>query len=111
MQLRICRLLLTFTNSLDPDQGQHNFQSNLEQKKFDTQIVFFFLKKKSEDDNNKMKNYLACKELTYLLERAVFDNKQQLAAILMTELIRANFNRTFCRQTVDTLIRPAFRGV
>ena len=34
-----------------------------------------------------MKNYPACKELTYLFESAVFDNKQQLAAILMTELI------------------------
>ena len=87
MQLQICRLLLTFANSLDPDQAQHNFQSNLEQKMFDTQMVFFFLKKKSEDDNNKMKNYPAYKELTYLLEKAVFDNKQQLAAILMSELI------------------------
>ena len=80
MHLQICRLLLTFANSLDPDQAQHNFQSNLEQKMFDT-------KKKSEDDSNKMKNYPACKELTYLLERAVFDNKHQLAAILMAELI------------------------
>ena len=77
MQLQICRLLLTFANSLDPDQAQHNFQSNLEQNMFDTHMVFFFLKKKSEDDDNKMKNYPACKELTYLLERAVFDNKQQ----------------------------------
>ena len=92
MQLQICRLLLTFANSGDPDQAQHNFQSNYEKKMFYTQmvflnIIFFFLKKKSEDDNNKMKNYPACKELTYLLESAVFDNKQQSAAILMTELI------------------------
>ena len=85
MQLQICRLLLTFANSLDPDQAQHNFQSYLEPKMVDTQMVFFFLKKKSkkksEDNNNKMKNYPACKELTYLFESAVFDNKQQLAAI------------------------------
>ena len=86
MQLQICRLLLTFANSLDPDLAQHNFQLNLEQKMFDTHIIFSF-GKKSEDDNNKMKNYPACKELTYLLERVVFDNKQQSAAILMTELI------------------------
>ena len=87
MQLQMCCPLQTCANNLDPDQAQHNFQSNLEQKMFDTQMVFFFLKKKSEDDNNKMKNYPACKELTYLIERAVFDNKQKLAAILMTELI------------------------
>ena len=66
MQLQICRLLLTFANSLDPDQAQHNFQSNLEQKMFDTQMVFFFLKRKIRDDNNKMKNNPASKELTYL---------------------------------------------
>ena len=77
MQLQICRLLLTFANSLDPDQAQDNFQSYLEPKMVDTQMVFFFLKKKSEDNNNKMKNYPACKELTYLFESAVFDNKQQ----------------------------------
>ena len=60
---------------------------------FGTQMVFliiFFLfekKIKSEDDNNKMKNYPAFEELTYLLERTVFDNKQQSVAIFMTELI------------------------
>ena len=41
------------------------------------------IKKKSENDNNKTKKYPACKELTYLLERALFDS----AAVLMTELI------------------------
>ena len=89
MHLQICPLLLTFANSLDPDQAHHNFHlSYLEQKMFDTQMVFFFMKKKNKsEDDNKMKNYPACKELTYILERAVFDNKQQLAAILMTELI------------------------
>ena len=46
IQLQICRLLLTFANSLDPDQAQHNFQSNVEQIMFDTKMVFFFLKKK-----------------------------------------------------------------
>ena len=46
MQLQICRLLLTFANSLDPDQAQHNSQSYLEPKMVDTQMVFFFLKKK-----------------------------------------------------------------
>ena len=46
MQLQICSLLLTFANSLDPDQARHNVQPNLEQKMFDTQMVFFFLKKK-----------------------------------------------------------------
>ena len=50
MQLQFCRLLLTFANSLEPDQAQHKFQSKLEQKMFDTQmvfliIIFFFLKK------------------------------------------------------------------
>ena len=68
MQLQICHLQITFANSLD----QHNFQSHLEPKMFDTQmvfliiIIFFFLKNKTEDDNNKMKNYPTCKELTYL---------------------------------------------
>ena len=85
MQQQICLLLLTFANSLDPDQAQHNFQSNLEQKMFDTQmvfliIIFFFLKKKKlEEGNNKMKRKMR--------ERAVFDYKQQSAAILKTELI------------------------
>ena len=43
MKLQICCLLLTFANSLDPDQAQHNFQSNLEQKMFDTQMVFLII--------------------------------------------------------------------
>ena len=80
MLLQIRRLLLTFANSLDPDQAQHNIQSNLEQKMFDTQMGFFLNKKRLEDDNNKMKNYPACKELTYLLERASLitnSNRQQ----------------------------------
>ena len=37
-------------------------------------ITFSFWKKISEHNNNKMKNYPACKELTYLLERALFDS-------------------------------------
>ena len=79
MQLQICRLLLTFANSLDPDQAQHNYQSNLEQKMSDTQMVFFFLKKKiSEDNNNKMKNYRACKELTYLGQNFLLVDLQTL---------------------------------
>ena len=43
MQLQICRLLLTFANSLDPDQAKHNFQSNLEQNMFDTQMVLLII--------------------------------------------------------------------
>ena len=59
MQLQMCRLLLTFANSLEPDQAQHNFQSKSEKKMFDTQMVFLiiiftFEKTISEEDNNKM---------------------------------------------------------
>ena len=43
MQLQIFRLLLTFANRLDPNQAQHKFQFNLEQKMFATQMVFLII--------------------------------------------------------------------
>ena len=57
-------MLITFTNSLDPDQDRQNVGPDL-----DTLIVFmkeFFekvnLKKNSADNNKSMNNYPVCKE-------------------------------------------------
>ena len=72
MQMQSFRLLLTFANSLDPDQAQHNFKT-LAIQMVVLLIFFSFLKKISEDDNNKMKNFPSCKVLTYLLEKTLFD--------------------------------------
>ena len=63
-----CRLLITYANSLDPDQDRQNGS-----KPFDTLIVFLndlFQKvnfeKKTADDNKSMKNYPTCLDLTLL---------------------------------------------
>ena len=43
-----CRLLITFANSLNPDQERQNVGPDLDQKRFDTLNAFmkvFFLKK------------------------------------------------------------------
>ena len=55
MQLQICRLLLTFENSLDLDLAQHNFQYKLEQKMFDTHIIFSFWKNNQKTTTIKWK--------------------------------------------------------
>ena len=61
-------VLITFANSLDPDQDRQNVG-----KPFDTLIVFLkeiFEKKsvsfeKKSADNKNMKSYQACKELIF----------------------------------------------
>ena len=68
LSFNFCPLLLTFANSLDPDQDQH----------FDTLKVFLEdliekvnFEKKSADDINlikSMKNYPACKELKFVFQ-------------------------------------------
>ena len=54
-----CRLLITFANSLDPDQDQQNIGPDLDPNSL-TLIVFMkdFFKKKSADDNKSVKNYI-----------------------------------------------------
>ena len=63
-----CHLLITFANSLQPDQDLQNVVPDLDQNcLIDTLIVFlkdFFEKfnfEKSADENESMKNYQACK--------------------------------------------------
>ena len=58
-----CRLLITFANSLDPDQDRQNVGPDLDPKPFDNQIMFlkeFFeevnFKKRSADNNKNEKN-------------------------------------------------------
>ena len=48
-----CRLLITFTNSLDPDQAQQNVGLDLNLKLFDTLMVFLkeFFKKVDFEKN------------------------------------------------------------
>ena len=68
-----CRLLITFANSLDPDQARQNVEPDLDPKSklFDTLMVFlkdFFkkkliLKKRIHRRQKSMQNYPACKEL------------------------------------------------
>ena len=64
-----CCLLITFANSLDPDQDRLNICPNLDPNHL-TLIVILketFEKcnfEKSADDNQGMRNYPACKELT-----------------------------------------------
>ena len=58
-----CRLLITFANSLDPDQDRQNVGPDMKPKPLDTLIVFMtaslkkviFLKKKSADDKKHSK--------------------------------------------------------
>ena len=66
--METCRLLITFANSLDPDQDKQNVDPDLDPnclcrtlflKKFE-KVNF---EKKSADDKENMKNYPACKEL------------------------------------------------
>ena len=75
MQLQICRLLLTFAKSLEPDQAKHNSQSKLEQKcltlRWNYRLSFFFFLKKKYPKTTTIITKHA--ELTYLLERALFD--------------------------------------
>ena len=61
-----CRLLITFANSLDPDQDRHNVGPDLNPNHLTLWWCSWknFLKKwilkKSTDDNKSMKNYPAC---------------------------------------------------
>ena len=62
-----CRLLLTFANSLDPDQDQLDIGPDLDPNWLTSERILFEkanFEKKSADDNKSMKNYPACKELS-----------------------------------------------
>ena len=68
-----CCLLITYANSLDPDQDEENVGPDLYvSKPFDTCIVFLkeflekvnFEKKVSRRQKKPIKNYPACNELT-----------------------------------------------
>ena len=63
--METCRLLITFANSLEPDQDQQNVGPDLDPNCLcSTHFVKeLILKKKSADDKENMKNYPACKEL------------------------------------------------
>ena len=58
--------MITYANSLDPDQDRHSVGPDLDPKLFDTLIVLLkdFFKKSANDKS--MKNYPACKELKKL---------------------------------------------
>ena len=63
--MKTCRLLITFANSLDPDQDRQKVGTD-----FDPNCLCcthflkkLILKKKSADAKENMKNYPACKEL------------------------------------------------
>ena len=63
--METCRLLITFANSLDPDQDQQNVGPDLDlsclcRTHFFEKVNF---EKQSADDKENMKNYPACKEL------------------------------------------------
>ena len=70
--METCRLLITFANSLDPDQEQQNVGPDLDLNCL-CRTHFFFKKlnvKMSADDKENMKNYPACKELN--ISQSVF---------------------------------------
>ena len=63
--METCRLLITFANSLDPDQDQQNVSPDLEPSclchtHFFEKVNF---EKQSADDKENVKIYPACKEL------------------------------------------------
>ena len=63
--METCRLLITFANSLDPDQDHQKVGPDLDPNclcctHFLKKLI---LKKMSADDKENMKNYPACKEL------------------------------------------------
>ena len=63
--METCRLLITFANSLDPDQDQQNVGPDLDpsclcRTHFLEKVNF---EKQSAGDKENMKNYPACKEL------------------------------------------------
>ena len=64
-----CRLLISFANSLDPDQDRQNVGPDLDPNRLTLILcgkIFLnklILKTKSADDNRSMGNYPACKEL------------------------------------------------
>ena len=78
IRVKFCRLLITFANSLDPDQGRQNLSvltcsDTVWHPDSDSErcflIIYFFLRKvnfdkqqKSADGNKSMTNYPACNE-------------------------------------------------
>ena len=97
-----CHLLITFANSLDPDQDRKNVSPDLDPNRL-TLIVFlkeFFLKskfwKKLADDNNSMKNDPACKRVKPVCEKMAYqtdtDNESPHLPMLMCR------SRKFCQR-------------
>ena len=81
-----CRLLITFANSLDPDQARQNVGPDLDPKLFDTLMVFpkeFFKKvdfEKNQQTTKNMQHYTVGREV--IQQGIVTSNKQRKITFL-----------------------------
>ena len=93
-----CHLLITFANSLDPDQDRQDVGPDLDSSCF-TLIMFlkeFFgeklFYKKCVDDSKFMNNYAACKELTIIKKKNRTNRlAESIVALWLSLLKNASF--------------------
>ena len=86
--METCHLLITFANSLDPDQDQQNVGPDLDPNCLCRTHDFlkkFILKKKSADDKENMKNYPECKELNIsCFKQRAFSSKKCVKTVTVS---------------------------